>query len=39
VAEVRAGTGLLAAVEIDEAARIADPGLGQRLVAAIRGRG
>ena len=39
VAEVRAGTGLLAAVEIDEAARVADPGLAQRLVAAIRERG
>ena len=37
--EVRAGTGLLAAVEIDETARAADPGLGQRLVAAIRERG
>jgi putrescine aminotransferase len=36
VAEVRAGTGLLAAVEIAEGARTADPGLGQRLVAAIR---
>jgi len=39
VAEVRAGTGLLAAVEIDEEARAADPGLGPRLVAAIRERG
>jgi adenosylmethionine-8-amino-7-oxononanoate aminotransferase len=39
VTEVRAGTGLLAAVEIDETARAADPGLGQRLVAAIRERG
>ena len=39
MAEVRAGTGLLAAVEIDEAARTADPGLGQRLVTAIRERG
>jgi putrescine aminotransferase len=39
VAEVRAGTGLLAAVEIAEGARTADPGLGQRLVAAIRERG
>jgi adenosylmethionine-8-amino-7-oxononanoate aminotransferase len=39
VAEVRAGTGLLAAVEIAEAARTADPGLGARLVAGIRERG
>ena len=36
VAEVRAGTGLLAAVEIDGEARAADPGLGPRLVTAIR---
>jgi len=39
VAEVRAGTGLLAAVEIAEAARAADPGIGPRLVAEIRERG
>jgi putrescine aminotransferase len=37
--EVRAGTGLLAAVEIAEDARAADPAIGQRLVAAIRDRG
>src|SRR5215467_821808 len=39
VGEVRAGTGLLAAVEIAEEARAADPGIGTRLVAAIRDRG
>ena len=39
VAEVRAGTGLLAAVEIAEDVRAADPGIGPRLVAAIRERG
>jgi putrescine aminotransferase len=39
VGEVRAGTGLLAAVEIAEAARTADPGLCARLVAEIRERG
>jgi adenosylmethionine-8-amino-7-oxononanoate aminotransferase len=39
VAEVRAGTGLLAAVEIAEDARTADSGLGPRLVAEIRERG
>ena len=39
VGEVRAGTGLLAAVEITEAARTADPGIGPRLVAEIRERG
>jgi adenosylmethionine-8-amino-7-oxononanoate aminotransferase len=39
VAEVRAGTGLLAAVEIAEGARTADPGLGPRLVTEIRERG
>ncbi len=39
VASVRSGTGLLAAVEIDEAARTADPMIGQRLVAAVRDRG
>ncbi len=36
---MRAGTGLLAAVEIAEDARAADPGLGPRLVTAIRERG
>jgi putrescine---pyruvate transaminase len=39
VAEVRTGTGLLTAVEIDAAARAADPSLGARLVADIRERG
>src|SRR6516164_7162613 len=39
VGEVRAGTGLLAAVEIAENVRAADPGIGQRLVAAVRERG
>jgi putrescine---pyruvate transaminase len=39
VGEVRAGTGLLAAVELDERARAADPALGQRLVTTIRERG
>ncbi len=39
VGEVRAGTGLLAGVEIAEDARAADPGLGPRLVAEIRERG
>jgi len=39
VSEVRAGTGLLAAVEIDEDARAADPAIGQRLVLAVRKRG
>src|SRR5262249_52371694 len=39
VAEVRAGTGLLAAVEITEDARTADSGLVPRLVAGIRERG
>jgi putrescine---pyruvate transaminase len=39
VSEVRAGTGLLAAVEIAEDARAADPGIGPRLVSAIRERG
>jgi putrescine---pyruvate transaminase len=39
VGEVRAGTGLLAAVEIAAEARAADPGIGARLVAAIRERG
>src|SRR5215475_6140562 len=36
VSEVRSGTGLLAAVEISEAARVADPTIGQRLVLAAR---
>jgi putrescine aminotransferase len=39
VSEVRAGTGLLAAVEITARARAEDPGIGQRLVAEIRDRG
>jgi putrescine aminotransferase len=39
VAQVRAGTGLVAAVEIDAEARTADPALGARLVAAARERG
>jgi putrescine---pyruvate transaminase len=39
VGAVRSGTGLLAAVEIAAEARAADPGLGQRLVLAIRDRG
>jgi len=39
VGEVRAGTGLLAAVEIAGSARAADPGIGPRLVADIRERG
>jgi len=39
VGEVRAGTGLLAAVEIAEDARAADPRIGQRLVVDIRERG
>jgi adenosylmethionine-8-amino-7-oxononanoate aminotransferase len=39
VSEVRAGTGLLAAVEIARDARAADPELGTRLVADIRRRG
>jgi len=39
VGEVRAGTGLLAAVEIAEGARAADPGIGARLVTEIRERG
>jgi putrescine---pyruvate transaminase len=36
---VRAGTGLLAGVEIAEDARAQDPGLAARLVADIRERG
>jgi len=39
VSEVRSGTGLLAAVEIAEDVRAADPSVGQRLVLAIRERG
>jgi len=39
VSVVRSGTGLLAAVEIDEDARSADPAIGQRLVLAVRERG
>jgi len=39
VGEVRAGTGLLAAVEIAPDALAADPGLGPRLVTGIRERG
>lgn len=39
VSEVRAGTGLLGAVEISAEARAADPGVGPRLVAEIRDRG
>jgi adenosylmethionine-8-amino-7-oxononanoate aminotransferase len=39
VSAVRSGTGLLAAVEIAEDARAADPAIGQRLVLAIRARG
>jgi putrescine---pyruvate transaminase len=39
VGAVRAGTGLLAAVEIAEDARAADPAIGQKLVLAIRARG
>jgi putrescine---pyruvate transaminase len=39
VAEVRTGVGLLGAVELDPAAREADPGIGARLVAAARERG
>ena len=39
VSAVRAGTGLLAAVEIAEDYRAADPEIGQRLVSAVRKRG
>jgi adenosylmethionine-8-amino-7-oxononanoate aminotransferase len=39
VAEVRAGLGLLAAVEIDPELRAADPGITERVVAACRERG
>lgn len=39
VAEVRTGVGLIAAVEVTEEARTADPGLLPRLVRAVRDRG
>jgi len=39
VGQVRAGTGLLAAVEIAEDARAADPAIGPKLVTEIRERG
>jgi adenosylmethionine-8-amino-7-oxononanoate aminotransferase len=39
VSEVRAGLGLLAAVEIDPDARAADPGLVERIVVACRAHG
>lgn len=39
VGVVRAGTGLMAAVEIAEDVRAADPGIGERLVRAVRERG
>jgi len=39
VSAVRSGTGLLAAVEIAEDVRAADPMIGQRLVLAVRERG
>ncbi len=39
VSAVRAGTGLLAAVEIAEDYRAADPAVGQKLVLAARNRG
>jgi adenosylmethionine-8-amino-7-oxononanoate aminotransferase len=39
VSDVRSGVGLLAAVEIDGAARASDPGLLDRIVAACRDRG
>jgi putrescine---pyruvate transaminase len=39
VSAVRSGTGLLAAVEIAEDHRAADPSVGQRLVKAVRDRG
>src|SRR6266568_554011 len=39
VSAVRSGTGLLAAVEIAEDLRAADPMIGQRLVLAVRERG
>ena len=39
VSEVRAGLGLLAAVEIDPQLRVADPTFVDRLVQSCRGRG
>jgi adenosylmethionine-8-amino-7-oxononanoate aminotransferase len=39
VSAVRSGTGLLAAVEIADDYRSADPAIGQRLVKAVRDRG
>ena len=39
VSAVRSGTGLLAAVEIADDYRSADPTIGQRLVSAVRDRG
>jgi putrescine---pyruvate transaminase len=39
VSEVRTGAGLLAGIELAEAPRQADPGLGARVVAAARERG
>jgi adenosylmethionine-8-amino-7-oxononanoate aminotransferase len=39
VSEVRAGTGLLAAVEIAEDYRAADPAVGSKLVLAVRSHG
>ena len=39
VSAVRSGTGLLAAVEIADEYRSADPTIGQRLVSAVRARG
>jgi len=39
VGQVRTGAGLLGAVELSQAARDADPGLGARVVAAARRRG
>jgi putrescine---pyruvate transaminase len=39
VGQVRTGAGLLGAIEISQAARDADPGIGPRVVAAARRRG
>ncbi len=39
VSEVRAGLGLLAAIEVDPAARAADPGIVERIVHACRDHG
>ena len=39
VGQVRTGAGLLGAIEISQAARDADPGIGARVVAAARRRG